>query len=552
MIFLTLFHLYFSRTHTLALPTGHSPLPPAIHDFHSILRRESATSNTRTLWNIIFSCFSTLFACAWIAVHPNIPAPGDSSWKIFCRRMMIMIFVLLAPELVIIWAARQHHDAKILAIKFQIEGRPGWTKTHAFFLIMGGFTLHAKGRPIRVLEWKDLRALARAGRVDWPNITKEEIKDRSKGDHLSKGIVVLQTTWFTIQFFARAASKLTITELEVVTLAFSTLIGLIYYLWWDKPLDVRCSVPVYLVELNNRQAPSDNIMAKGFSSKDFCPRCCPIPLGVPTIVDGKEPADGDGVGTGNRCVSVSFPPELPSFSPHIQDDHFNSIPMTINVLPLPQVDLPQTPPSSVSWMTRFYLFIQTSCRERGTFPGLIYVFVVLPTNSLLISQFHAMMDECIIETNTQESNDDHPIETLLLHNGPLRVPTFYSYTGHSMDRFVLGVFVSVLFGAMHCIAWFYEFSSSFERWGWRISSITISVVPLLLLLVFTVLWKMGVSSRLSTRTRGSVFFHILHISFVWPYITSRMVLLIFPLIALRALPSGAYTELNWATIIPHI
>jgi hypothetical protein len=241
MILLTILYLCLSsRTLTLALPTGHPPLSPAVHHFQSILSRETAPSDTRTTWNIICSCFSTLFACAWIAVHPNIPAPEDSRWKILRRRIMIMTYVLLAPEMVIIWAARQHRDANVLAEKFQIEGRPGWTKTHAFFLIMGGFTLHAKGRPIRVLEWKDLEALARAGRVDWPSITEQEIKDRSKGDYLSKGIVVLQTTWFTIQFFARAASRLTITELEVVTFAFSTLIGVIYYLWLDKPLDVRC------------------------------------------------------------------------------------------------------------------------------------------------------------------------------------------------------------------------------------------------------------------------------------------------------------------------
>ena len=157
------------------------------------------------------------------------------------------------------------------------------------------------------------------------------------------------------------------------------------------------------------------------------------------------------------------------------------------------------------------------------------------------------MDECILETNTQEPND-HPIDTLL-RNGPLSVPTFYSYAGHSIDRFAFGIGV---FGPMHCIAWHYDFPSSPERWGWRISSIIISVLPLMLLSVFTVLWKMGITSRLSTRTHGSAVFHILHVCFAWPYISSRILLLLFPLIALRALPSGAYAELDWATIIPHI
>ena len=552
MIILTLLHFCISsRTQTLSIPVDHPLLPPAVCDFQSILRRENAPSNTRTIWNIIWSCFSTLFACAWIAVHPNIPAPEDSRWKILRRRMMIMAYVLLGPEIVIIWAARQHRDANVLAKKFQIEGRPGWTKTHAFFLIMGGFTLHANGRPIRVLEWKDLKALARAGRVDWPSITEEEIKDRSKGDYLSKGIVVLQTTWFTVQFFARVASKLTITELEVVTLAFSTFIGVIYYLWWDKPLDVRCSVPVHLVELNIGQATPGNITDEDFSPKDFC-FCCLLPLDIsPALVEGGSAAEleGEEVGTGNRYLSS--PPDFPNSPPHIQDSpRFNSEPTMIGDSPFSpvQADFPRRSTPSVSWMKRLRLLIQTSCRRRGTFLGLIYVFVILPTNFLLISQFHAMMDECTIEADTHESND-HLFDTSL-HNGPLRVPTFYSYSGYSLDRVVFGACVSVLFGAMHCIAWHHEFSSSPERWGWRLSSIIMSVAPLILLSVLMVSQWMGITTRLSTRS--SPIFHIFHVSFAWPYIASRIVLLLFPLIALRALPPGAHAELDWATIIPHI
>jgi hypothetical protein len=292
MILLTLLYLSInSRTPTLAIPTGCPPLPalPAVSNFQSILIRENTPSNSRTIWNIIWSCFSTVFACAWIAVHPNIPAPKDSQWKILQRRMMIMAYVLLAPEMVIIWAARQHRDAKSLAEEFQNKGRPGWTKAHAFFLIMGGFTLHARGKPLRVLEWKDLEALARAGRIDWPNITEEEIKDRSKGDYLSKGIVVLQTTWFIIQIISRAASRLSITELEVVTLAFSTLIGVIYYLWWDKPLDVRCSVPVHLVKHTTGRVTSDNGTDDNSFPQNHC-LCHLLPTDVSSTVWEEEAA----------------------------------------------------------------------------------------------------------------------------------------------------------------------------------------------------------------------------------------------------------------------
>jgi hypothetical protein len=157
-----------------------------------------------------------------------------------------MGYILLAPEMVIMWAGRQHFAARNFAKKHQ--EKTGWTRAHAFFLIMGGFTLHEGGKPVRVLEARELEELSEAGKIEWPTITEEEIADRSKGDYLSKTIVLFQTTWFIGQCIARGAYRLAVTELEVVTLAFAVLTGVIYYFWWDKPLDVRCSIPVPLLE----------------------------------------------------------------------------------------------------------------------------------------------------------------------------------------------------------------------------------------------------------------------------------------------------------------
>ena len=59
-----------------------------------------------------------------------------------------MGYVLIAPEMVILWAARQHLGAKYLTKRHQ---SCGWTMTHAFFVIMGGFTLHDKqGTPLQM------------------------------------------------------------------------------------------------------------------------------------------------------------------------------------------------------------------------------------------------------------------------------------------------------------------------------------------------------------------------------------------------------------------
>ncbi|TFK70479.1 hypothetical protein BDN72DRAFT_722282, partial [Pluteus cervinus] len=64
---------------------------------------------------------------------------------------------------------------------------------------------------------------------------KNQVQDRSKGDFLSKGLVTLQTSWFTLECIARFQRHLPITELEVVTLAFAVLNIITYGFWWDKP-----------------------------------------------------------------------------------------------------------------------------------------------------------------------------------------------------------------------------------------------------------------------------------------------------------------------------
>ena len=160
---------------------------------------------------------------------------------------MIMGYVLVAPEVVSGWAARQHSGAKHFAKKHQ---KRGWTMTHcAFFLIMGGFTLHDKrGTALRILEPIELESLSEAGKVKWPSITEEEIQDRSTGDYLLKAIVLVQTSWFITQCIVRGTYRLEVTELEVATIAYVVLTGVIYFLWWKKPLDVRYSIPVYLLK----------------------------------------------------------------------------------------------------------------------------------------------------------------------------------------------------------------------------------------------------------------------------------------------------------------
>ena len=95
-----------------------------------------------------------------------------------------------------------------------------------------------------VLTHDMLHDLLQEGKIAFPSITEEEIEDRSKADGLAKGIALLQTTWFIAQCISRTAQGLIINEIELMTLAFAALNGILYFLWWNKPLDVKCCVPV--------------------------------------------------------------------------------------------------------------------------------------------------------------------------------------------------------------------------------------------------------------------------------------------------------------------
>ena len=117
---------------------------------------------------------------------------------------------------------------------------------------MGGFALHNTDNSfLRVLDERTLKELDKTGEIEWPAITEKEIQDRSKADIFSKGIVLLQTTWFIVQCVSRFSTQLAVIELEVVTLAFAVLNGITYWLWWDKPSNVRCAVRVYLKSAEN-------------------------------------------------------------------------------------------------------------------------------------------------------------------------------------------------------------------------------------------------------------------------------------------------------------
>ncbi|KAJ7910788.1 hypothetical protein B0H13DRAFT_2660854 [Mycena leptocephala] len=199
-------------------------------------------SNCRKLFDIVWGCLATIFACTWVSVHPNVPAPNESRLAHFWRRLKMMLIAAIAPEIMVAFAARQFFAARALSKEF------GFSKTHGFFFCMGGF-VSSTGSP---LVTKKQLADAETGfefLIGIKNVDVKDIMDKSKGDALSKGLAMVQGLWFTMQCVSRLHQHLVITELEVATLAFAAVNIFIWLLWWYKPLDVRRQIVVGTAKL---------------------------------------------------------------------------------------------------------------------------------------------------------------------------------------------------------------------------------------------------------------------------------------------------------------
>ncbi|KAG6831450.1 hypothetical protein H0H87_005122 [Tephrocybe sp. NHM501043] len=244
MLVLVTTHLLFLRSTQAAPVEG-----PAQLD--STTKPWDVASEYRTLFEILYSCLTTLTYCTWTAWHPNIPRQTDGKITKILQRVKMMFSVLMAPEMMALWATLQFIGARKLAKTPEFKDETlseamGWGVSHGFFAQMGGFMLYsADGEPLNIIWPKDMVHMLNSVHIERPRLSKEEIDDRSKGDWIAKGLALIQTTYFLVQCVTRAAQRLPITELELITFAYTILNVYVYAMWWKKPQNVECAFPVY-------------------------------------------------------------------------------------------------------------------------------------------------------------------------------------------------------------------------------------------------------------------------------------------------------------------
>ena len=282
---------------------------------------------------------------------------------------------------------------------------------------MGGFRLLTTDvTPPRVLSPEEFEVLLETGQIDFPSITEEEIVDKSKGDMLAKSLVVFQTFWFIVQCIARGVQGLVITELELVTLAFAALNGVMYFFWWYKPLDVRSPVTIYLKEATESKLVAGH-----------------LPVQQETLRSTDGDLDGHVPEEVVDKKATKTPP--PSFS---------------------------GPAESASQYNR-----KSDSEKQGFWPRVLF--------SLILRPIRAAVEPIRDMANANEADDikdNSRVPTYYAHK-------FDREWEWELRILVVCTLFGVVFGSIHCIAWAFAFPSHIERMLWRTASLIVTCVPLL-------------------------------------------------------------------------
>ncbi|TFK68038.1 hypothetical protein BDN72DRAFT_731823, partial [Pluteus cervinus] len=456
----------------------------------------------RTLVAVVQSCLLTTAACVYRAIHPNIPNPHASRWELLKDRIIVSFYMLVFPEFVIYWAMEQWLGARSVAKEFNnLIPSLNWTTVHGHFAQMGGF---CRADTRCVISCNILFDLIEGGRIDPTDLRIPEaaLRDRSKGDALSKGLLTLQTSWFVIQCLARLVQGLLITELEVVTLAFAALNLMTYLLWWSKPLNVRCSIPLTIHD---------------------------PPLSLPTPFAASEKA-ASVTAAEQRMVWVRRTLELMDcWTTWVWKATFGSL---------------------FGIIYRSITGLIKDLKELGLLLTILDgILCLLHGMFCCLASFFSSLGELLNEGNiiAEQNNRVDAFHIGRFSRANLKDPKLRDALLYP------GMLVGTLFGAIHFISWNDEFPSTRQQVLWRMSTVFITIFPFG---VFIIGGTLSFGRTLSSKSYWLSFLSAIEFFFIVVtillYSFARLALTIQALLALKHIPAGALKDIDWNKYIPHL
>jgi len=408
-------------------------------------------------------------------------------------------------------------------------------------------------------------------------ISEEDIKDRSKSDILSKLIAILQTTWFILQCIARGQQKLTLTELELVTLALASLNAITYVFWWHKPLSVQVPIRIYFeteaikkVDVEDADA-EPGITASYVLSKlgndvglfptefrdefrnisDFLSYLIffliflPIFLVVFVLLFPPLPF----------ALGIVFLLNVIKTKPVTKQELDNSKDSKLIaaqiVLALRQLRFKLTSfisRLSEKWLKKFFSSTSLSGFLVGWLLVIPTLFVFLLVTTILLLPLFTLLFLVsfifsavfgIITTSTVAPNSLH-------------VPSFYSPTTKSdkYSHMVVFAIFGIIFGGLHCIGWNFTYPTAFEQYLWRASSLAITVIPLIVAPIDYILENYELDKGFFKVVR--LILDLIMTMLLFIYVPARLTLIGQTFTLLRKQPQDAFLAVDWNQYIPHL
>ncbi|OQE13965.1 hypothetical protein PENSTE_c040G02903 [Penicillium steckii] len=243
---------------------------------HSTLVSWQLNDNNRSAWDILWACASTIFACTWTVIHTDVPNRDASNFRQTLMFLRAWLMALLVPEVIFAFAWLQLMNARVSKNLYNIattatthgpaESRSyeipiykkfkkplanseseKWSLAQAFCIGAGGLALRTEDKWVySVLKDKEMVALIESGILKPSDLPEQEIRSRAKADSFAKIFTLFQVLWFLCNAFTRWGYHLSVSTLELVTVAYVAIAILTYLSWWYKPKDISTPILVIL------------------------------------------------------------------------------------------------------------------------------------------------------------------------------------------------------------------------------------------------------------------------------------------------------------------
>jgi hypothetical protein len=405
-----------------------------------------------------------------------------------------------------------------------------WTQLHSFLVVMGGIAIDTTSLPPPlkflpgsldrvVLTPSGLQQLARSPLRDLlPDVSESTIRDKSKANALAKTIVCVQASWFSLQCVVRLVQGVSVSLLELNTFAHAICALVIYFLWWNKPLDIEEPILV-----TDRRV--DGLCA-AFCYRSLFYGCRDVER-VQLRVEGRGWNDTP-LGSGEtrelvpgRLVEGAAVPLMAKQPPR-------SSRQTRLLAGLGLVKMPDhahyTRRDTLRWkMQRDESrsgVIDAVCARRGNFPV----------------EFKIKDFENLIE-HTEDSDG----------------------YGDGIPFVVAFVLAGCFYGGIHAIAWNYPFTGHSQRLLWQLSAITtVSPCPALVAYGMTLKALMVIDTKYfsvdDSWTMAWIVLTFVALIFLYLllYVLARLYLVVECFISLAYLPPVVFTQPHWVYYFPHM